>query len=152
MDGRCYCLDTESLDISLHKVLEYGLERKHDDEANNPTSNSQNAEFFRSLSNENLNKYFYQGLDYVLEPLDQPGHALDLNNSVSSSGSTDFVLLRVNSSRGDILKQEQQSRAPGSPYVQSRSMVEFSQLLEVSSLAGGSKPSTPTTGVVEIGE
>jgi hypothetical protein len=141
-------METESLDISMRQVLEYGLDRKKEDEKDEEEGNNNiigQMNFFRSKNEFKFKwKNTFLELDYVLEPFDQPGVCLDLNSSVSSTGTTDFVLLRMNSARGEILAQRQFGQI-GSRHLQTRSL-EFSQLnLDIPS-GGLSKPSTPISG------
>ena len=114
VDGRCYTMDVECLDIPLRQVFDYAMQRKQGEEKAEAVA-----------QNDCKNFGLFRKLDYVLEPLDQPGTVLDLNDSVSSSGSSDFVLLRVNSARGDAQLLRQSSHV--GRHLHSRSM-EFGLL------------------------
>ncbi|KAL3084721.1 hypothetical protein niasHT_031606 [Heterodera trifolii] len=84
-DGRCYAIQLDSLDVPLKQLFDYAMERKRADD--------------QRLFQDNA-KHFLDS-DYVLETYDKPGNALDLANSLCSIGTHDFVLLRLNSARGD---------------------------------------------------
>ncbi|KAL3078086.1 hypothetical protein niasHT_036969 [Heterodera trifolii] len=86
-DGRCYAVQLDSLDVPLKQLFDYAMERKKADD--------------QRLFQDNANHFL--DADYVLETYDKPGHALDLANSLCSIGTHDFVLLRLNSARGDQL-------------------------------------------------
>uniref|UniRef100_A0A183BI91 Target of rapamycin complex 2 subunit MAPKAP1-like Ras-binding domain-containing protein n=1 Tax=Globodera pallida TaxID=36090 RepID=A0A183BI91_GLOPA len=85
---------------------------------------------------------------YVLEPFDRPGHSLDLASSVSSIGTENFVLLRLNSARGDNLMPEKAWQAAGGavqrPLSHSRSMVN------IGALGHNAGQSTSTASVVTV--
>nr|CAD2149139.1 unnamed protein product [Meloidogyne enterolobii] len=120
VDGRCYTMD-EVEGISLRQVFEYALSRKNEDEQSNSTeANHQLHEFFRDV-------------EYQLEPIDYPGVALELDQSVSSAGTLDFLLIRKNSSRGDFdisLATRKPSDLLPLLHKQSKSM-DFSRMLGV---------------------
>nr|CAD2208096.1 unnamed protein product [Meloidogyne enterolobii] len=123
VDGRCYTMD-EVEGISLRQVFEYALSRKDEDEQSNSTeANLQLYEFFRDV-------------EYQLEPIDYPGVALELDQSVSSAGTLDFLLIRKNSSRGDFdisLAARKPSDLLPLLHKQSKSM-DFSRILGVDDL------------------
>ncbi|CAK5081492.1 unnamed protein product [Meloidogyne enterolobii] len=119
VDGRCYTMD-EVEGISLRQVFEYALSRKNEDEQSNSTEANQLHEFFRDV-------------EYQLEPIDYPGVALELDQSVSSAGTLDFLLIRKNSSRGDFdisLATRKPSDLLPLLHKQSKSM-DFSRMLGV---------------------
>uniref|UniRef100_A0A914LIR1 Sin1 middle CRIM domain-containing protein n=1 Tax=Meloidogyne incognita TaxID=6306 RepID=A0A914LIR1_MELIC len=123
VDGRCYTMD-EVEGISLRQVFEYALSRKNEAEQTNSTeANHQLHEFFRHV-------------EYQLEPIDYPGVALELDQSVSSAGTLDFLLIRKNSSRGDFdisLTTRKTSDLLPLLHKQSKSM-DFSKMLGVDDL------------------
>uniref|UniRef100_A0A914I351 Sin1 middle CRIM domain-containing protein n=1 Tax=Globodera rostochiensis TaxID=31243 RepID=A0A914I351_GLORO len=133
-----------SLDVPLKQVLDYAVERKQlDDQIMCPPHN---ATHFREPA-------------YVLEPFDRPGHSLDLASSVSSIGTENFVLLRLNSARGDNLMPEKswQTTALGAggaavqrPLSHSRSMVNIGALGHNAELMERQSTSTANTSVVTV--
>jgi len=75
-------------------------------------------------------------VEYQLEPIDYPGVALELDQSVSSAGTLDFLLIRKNSSRGDFdisLAARKPSDLLPLLHKQSKSM-DFSRILGVDDL------------------
>lgn len=135
-DGRTYTKQLEDLDTPLRQLFDWAMERKREEDQQQGNMDiRQNMQFFRELA-------------YMLEPFDQPGVALDLHNSISSSGTFDFVLLRVNSARGDLLLNQRggpNTNQPGGTMKMHSRSVEFSLDSTTDGATQSSKPVTPTT-------
>ncbi|KAH7712078.1 PAP2 superfamily protein [Aphelenchoides avenae] len=102
--GRRYRYELDTLDVSLQWLLDESLKQYWEDE---PPLTSPHVIPLR---------------EYVLEALDKEGAPLKLTNSISSSGTLDFVLLRKNSARGDFFNP-----TPGDAMRTSASSIYLSQ-------------------------
>uniref|UniRef100_A0A183BLF0 Anaphase-promoting complex subunit 1 n=1 Tax=Globodera pallida TaxID=36090 RepID=A0A183BLF0_GLOPA len=136
-DGRCYAMQLDGLDVPLKQVFDYAVERKQsDDQIMCPPHN---ATHFREPA-------------YVLEPFDRPGHPLDLASSVSSIGTENFVLLRLNSARGDNLMPEKawQAAALGAGGAVQRPLSHSRSMVNIGALGHNAGQSTSTASVVTV--
>ncbi|EJD74287.1 PAP2 superfamily protein [Loa loa] len=84
VSGKQYEFPMDSLDVPLRWLRDQAIQKRIDDEG---------QEFMSDCP-------AYR--EYVLEAVRQPDVALDLNKPISSTACLEFLLLRINSSRGDF--------------------------------------------------
>ncbi|KAI1708575.1 SAPK-interacting protein 1 (Sin1), middle CRIM domain-containing protein [Ditylenchus destructor] len=103
VNGRCFTFELESLDTALQQIFDRALENKQS-ESSDLLKEEQNRRD-SNLSTAMRRIQWFRQLDYILEPLERSTTfigPLKLENTISSTGVTDFLLLRKNSSRGDF--------------------------------------------------
>uniref|UniRef100_A0A915CRQ6 Target of rapamycin complex 2 subunit MAPKAP1 n=1 Tax=Ditylenchus dipsaci TaxID=166011 RepID=A0A915CRQ6_9BILA len=131
VNGKCFTYELESLDVPLKWLFQQAMASKANAEEQQQSK--------QQLGNRHAH-LLRVALDYVLEPLDQrldnTAQPLKLENTISSAGTTDFLLLRKNSSRGEFQHQ------PHKHGVLFREDSEFGENFSYNSM-GGSKPATP---------
>ncbi|KAI1708615.1 SAPK-interacting protein 1 (Sin1), middle CRIM domain-containing protein [Ditylenchus destructor] len=103
VNGRCFTFELESLDTPLQQIFDRALESKQS-ESSDLLKEEQNRRD-SDLSTPMRRIQWFRQLEYILEPLERTSTfigPLKLENTISSTGVTDFLLLRKNSSRGDF--------------------------------------------------
>uniref|UniRef100_A0AAF5PYM6 Target of rapamycin complex 2 subunit MAPKAP1 n=1 Tax=Wuchereria bancrofti TaxID=6293 RepID=A0AAF5PYM6_WUCBA len=84
ISGKQYEFSMDSLDVPLQWLRDQAVKKRIEDEGQDFMSDCPALQ------------------EYVLETMKQPNVVLDLNKPISSTASLEFLLLRINSSRGDF--------------------------------------------------
>ncbi|VDK54509.1 unnamed protein product [Anisakis simplex] len=86
VSGGCYVFELDTLDVPLSWLRDRALERRIEEEGDSFLCSSDYPEL----------------REYLLETLNEPDVALNLEATIASTACTEFLLIRKNSSRGDF--------------------------------------------------